>query len=730
MRPKPAILLLTLALLAPAGVRAIDLADTRLVADPATSGRLVAFAYANDLWVAGTDGSGVRRLTSHPGVESGPRFSPDGSLVAFTGRYEANVDVYVVPAAGGVPKRLTYHPGNDVALGFTPDGRSVLFSSGREVYTGRYTQLFTVPVDGGFPTRLPIPNASKAQISPDGKTTAYVPLSEAFNQWKRYRGGTTARILLFDNASHAVEPVPQPAGRCNDTDPMWVGGRLVFRSDRDGEFNLYAFDRGTKTVTRLTSHVDFPVVSTSAGGGRIAYEQAGYVHLLDPATGASTRLKLGVAADLVELRGRWAKGAKWIRSSSLSPSGARVALEFRGEVVTLPREKGDDRNVTQSPAVHDRSPAWSPDGKWIAWFSDEGGEYGLVLSPQDGKGAAAEDPAPGLRLLRPGEVVARLEEAQLLRQLDDDLRPRRGDRRPGEGGERPPVRAGSGAPPRVVARLALPRLHAEHAHLLQPALPLLGRGREVPPGERRPRRRHEPRLRRLRQVPLLPRLDRRGPGQRLVLAGERRHAHGAAGLRGGAREGSPVAAREGERRGEGEGGGEAGGRREGGGPRRRRTKADEPKKDEKKPVEVKFDADGLSQRILALPAKAGVYSDLAAGPANQIFYRRAASTDPDADAAIYRYDLEKRKEDTLLDKADGFELSADAKRALVRVKEDWLHRGRGGQARPREVQARRRPRPGAGGPDGGVGADASTRRGASTGTTSTTPASTARTGRR
>ena len=145
---------------------------------------------------------------------------------------------------------------------------------------------------------------------------------------------------------------------------------------------------GLGGAKRLTSHADFPVVNASAGGGRIAYEQAGYVHLLDPATGVSTRLKLGVAADLVELRARWAKGAKWIRGGSLSPSGARVALEFRGEIVTLPREKGDDRNLTQSPGVHERSPAWSPDGEWIAWFSDEGGEYGLVLSPQDGKGAS------------------------------------------------------------------------------------------------------------------------------------------------------------------------------------------------------------------------------------------------------------------------------------------------------------------------------------------------------
>jgi tricorn protease len=286
--------------------RAVDTTDTRLVSDPATNGRQVAFVYANDLWIASADGTGVRPLTTHPGVESSPRFSPDGSLVAFSSRWAGNTDVYVVPAAGGAPKRLTYHPGPDVVLGFTPDGKSVLFSSPRQVYTTRYTQLFTVPVGGGFASRLPIPNASRAAISPDGKTTAYVPLAEPFRQWKRYRGGTAARILLFDNATYAVEPVPQPAGRCNDTDPTWVGDRLYFRSDRDGEFDLYSYDRAAKAVKRVTTHADFPVLAASAGGGKIALEQAGYVSLLDPATGATQRLKLGVAADLPELRARWA----------------------------------------------------------------------------------------------------------------------------------------------------------------------------------------------------------------------------------------------------------------------------------------------------------------------------------------------------------------------------------------------------------------------------------------
>jgi tricorn protease len=379
-------LLPALLLLCAAPLFAVNVEDTRLLTDPAVSSRHLAFAYANDLWVANLDGSGVRRLTSHIGVESGPRFSPDGSLIAFTGRYEGNNDVYVVPVGGGVPKRLTWHPHPDLVQGFAPDGKSVLFTSPREVHTRRYTQLFTVPVTGGAVTKLPIPNAAKATYSADGKRIVYLPIAEPFRQWKNYRGGTASRLMLFDNATYAVEQIPQPATRANDSDPMWLGDRVYFRSDRNGEFNLFSFDPASKRIEQLTNFTDFPVMSATAGGGRIVFEQAGWLHLFDPATKKSSRLKVGVAADLVETRPRYVKGAKYVRNLSLSPSGARAAFELRGDIVTVPAEKGDDRNLTQSGAANDRSPAWSPDGRSIAWFTDETGEYELRIGNQDGKG--------------------------------------------------------------------------------------------------------------------------------------------------------------------------------------------------------------------------------------------------------------------------------------------------------------------------------------------------------
>src|SRR5215472_10212566 len=367
--------LFALAAASPAADPGPSVHDTRLLSEPAISATQIAFIYAGDLWTADLDGHNVKRLTADVGAESNPTFSPDGKWIAFSAQYEGNIDVYVVPAEGGVPRRLTWHPGADVVQGFTPDGKSVLFTSPRNVYTNRYTQLFTVPIEGGPEQPLPIPHAYSAADSPDGRRIAYSPLSPRFLQWKHYRGGTVSQVWIYDVASHAIEKVPQPPARCNDADPTWLGDTVYFRSDRDGELNLYSYDTKSKAVRRLTNHEDFPVLHASAGGGHVAYEQAGYLHLFDPATGSSHKLAVGVAADLPETRPRYVKGAKYIREASLSPSGVRVAFGFRGEIVTVPAEKGDVRNLTHSIGVHERAPVWSPDGRSIAYFSDESGEY-------------------------------------------------------------------------------------------------------------------------------------------------------------------------------------------------------------------------------------------------------------------------------------------------------------------------------------------------------------------
>jgi tricorn protease len=362
----------------------VDVTDTRLLAQPATSATHVAFVYARDLWVAKHDGTDVRRLTTDEGLESNAAFSPDGRLIAFSAQYEGNTDVYVVPVEGGVPTRLTWHPGADIVQAFTPDGLAVLFTSGRAVFTNRYTQLFKVPVTGGIEEPLPIPNVARAAPGPGG-LIAYNPLAPRFAQWKEYRGGTVSRIWIYDPVGKELVKVPQPETRSNDTDAMWVGNLLYFRSDRNGEFNLFSFDPRSKAVRQLTRFTDFPILYASSGGNRIVFEQAGYLHLFDPANARTTRLKIGVAADLPETRPRYVSGARWIRNAVLSPTGVRAAFEFRGEIVTLPAEKGDARNLTQTTAWHERSPAWSPDGLHVAYFSDEGGEYALRIASQDGK---------------------------------------------------------------------------------------------------------------------------------------------------------------------------------------------------------------------------------------------------------------------------------------------------------------------------------------------------------
>ncbi len=378
---------LALAIALPMSISAqAALEDTRLLSQPAISKEHVAFYYSGDIWIADLDGENVRRLTSDDGIEANPTFSPDGRFIAFDAQYDGNRDVFIMPVEGGTPKRLTWHPGADIVRGFTPDGSAVLFTSPRSVFTKRYTQLFTVPLEGGFPEALKIPYAFKAAFSPDGARLAYTPLYECFHQWKHYRGGTVTSISICRLDDYSIEKIPQPEGRCNDTDPMWIGNRVYFRSDRNGEFDLYCFDTASGEVEQLTHSTEFPILDASGGDGKIVYEQAGQLHVIDPGSKQSRKLTIRVTDDLLDLRPRYVKGTRYLRNAAISPSGARAVLGFRGEIITVPAAKGDPRNLTNTTGAHERFPAWSPDGKSIACFSDESGEYELHIRQQDGKG--------------------------------------------------------------------------------------------------------------------------------------------------------------------------------------------------------------------------------------------------------------------------------------------------------------------------------------------------------
>jgi tricorn protease len=367
-------------------VSAQNTTDTRLLWQPAISKDMIAFIYAEDLWVANRDGSYPRRITVSEGSESNPVFSPDGSMIAFTGQYDGNTDVFVVPVTGGVPKRLTWHPGADLVRDFSPDGKKILFASGRNSFTTRYTQLFTVDIATGAEQQLPIPNAFWASYSPDGSSIAYTTIPDAFGQWKNYRGGSMSRIWLYNTKTNNVTEIPKPKGGSNDSKPVWKGNKVFFRSDRNGEFNLYSYDPSSKAVAQLSKFNDFPISSLEGTSDQLIFSQAGYLHVYNVSNNNISKLKIGIAADLLDQRPRYAKGDQHIRNGNISPSGTRLVLDYRGDIITIPAQKGDALNITNTPGVHEKDPEWSPDGRSIAYFSDASGEYELHIANQDGTG--------------------------------------------------------------------------------------------------------------------------------------------------------------------------------------------------------------------------------------------------------------------------------------------------------------------------------------------------------
>ncbi|PHN00642.1 S41 family peptidase [Flavilitoribacter nigricans] len=356
---------------------------TRLLRQPTLSTEKIVFVYADDLWMADRNGGTAQRLTSNEGTESEPHFSPDEQYIAFTAEYDGNTDVYVMPAGGGNPQRLTFHPGADVVQGWTPDNK-VLFRSGREGYPTHLNKLYTVDLEGNLPAAIGVPRAAWGEVSPDGKHIAYVPITFWDPEWRNYRGGQAMPIWIVDLETKELIRTPQPT-RERHLDPVWYGDEVFFLSERDYASNIWAFNPSTQALRQVTFHKDYDVKSLDAGPGGIVYEQGSYLHLLDPANGESKQVAIEVRGDMNFARPRWEDvAANALRNPQISPSGKRALFEYRGEIFSVPKEEGDWRNLTNSSGIADRAPVWSPKGDRIAWFSDESGEYRLVIADQLG----------------------------------------------------------------------------------------------------------------------------------------------------------------------------------------------------------------------------------------------------------------------------------------------------------------------------------------------------------
>jgi tricorn protease len=366
-----------------------------LMQNPTLNRTQIVFAYGSELWSVSREGGTAVQLTSGAGEKSHPRFSPDGNSIAFTAQYGGNLNVFVMPAQGGEPRQVTYGPGPDIVEGWTPDGKNILFCSARDSYSPRFEQLYTIPADGGFAREVPLPMGYEGSYSADGARLAYTPLPrELFfvgvplvhAYWAHYHGGLAPQVWIADLSDSAVVKVPHE--NASDFNPIWVGKKIFFLSARTEPITLYAYDTNTREVTRVIENHGMDIMSASAGPGAIVYEQFGSLHLYDLEIGREHEVHVEIRTDFPQVRTHFEKVADHVLNAGISPTGARAVFEAHGEIITVPAEKGDARNITNSPAVADRSPAWSPDGKSIAYFSDASGQYELKIDNQDGMGAA------------------------------------------------------------------------------------------------------------------------------------------------------------------------------------------------------------------------------------------------------------------------------------------------------------------------------------------------------
>jgi len=377
-------LALTLAAALPASAGAQ--VDARMLRHPDVSATHITFVYAGDIWIVPKAGGTALRVSSPPGEESFPRFSPDGSKIAYTGNYDGNQDVYVVPTMGGNPTRVTYHPMPDRLVDWHPDGTRVMYASFRESGRLRYTQLYMAPATGGMPAKLPVPYGEFGSISADGRTLAYMPMSQDFRTWKRYRGGWAPEILLFDLRDSTSTNISK--NDANDAHPMMHGSTLYFMSDRGANKrqNIWAMDRASGATRQVTDFADFDITFPAMGPEEIVFEAGGRLHLLNLATERTSEVSVNVVTDLATVKPRAERVSNLIQWAGVSPAGKRAAFVARGDVFTVPAEHGPVFNLTRSSGNAERYVTWSPDGKQLAYWSDRSGEYELTVRPADGSG--------------------------------------------------------------------------------------------------------------------------------------------------------------------------------------------------------------------------------------------------------------------------------------------------------------------------------------------------------
>src|ERR1041385_523780 len=368
-------------------------AQTKLLRFPDIYADRVAFTYGGDIWTASTEGGAAIRLTAHPGVEVFAKFSPDGKWIAFTGQYDGDEQVYVIPSTGGVPRQLTFYPAkgpltprwgwDNQVYGWSKDGTHIFFKSMRDSWTLPIARLYSVSVDGGPAEALPMPEAGSGDYSPDGGQMVYSPQSRDFRPEKRYGGGQANKLYTFDLKTNATKRISERTRATRDA--MWVGDTIFFNSDRDGHFNLYAYTVSNGKTAQVTRNSVYDVRWPSSDNeGQIVYELNGELQVLDARTRKNTPISINVTDEGIARRPSRVSAANLIESAGLSPKGERVVVSARGDIFTMPIEKGPTRNLTHSSGAHDKWPNWSPDGSQVALISDMSGEEELYIVPQDG----------------------------------------------------------------------------------------------------------------------------------------------------------------------------------------------------------------------------------------------------------------------------------------------------------------------------------------------------------